>query len=103
MSEGLINGNTYRFPHCDSNVLHAPSRCTYCDSFPEAQEKRVRDGVNFTGEQDPKKKICPAEARRKLSTIERWGGNIPYPREDVTCICIGGRSHFCKAHPESSK
>jgi hypothetical protein len=65
------------FPHCDSLVLHAPGECVYCDRYPDAQAKRVADGVNFTGEHDTSKAMCPAEARRALLKIERWGGNVP--------------------------
>ena len=64
-------------PHCDSNVLHAPGRCVYCDrGFADLQEFRLLHGINFTGESDPAKLPCPATAKRPVETIERWGGNV---------------------------
>lgn len=68
------------FPHCDSQVLHAPGKCEYCDEYPLMQQDRRRSSVNFTGENDPDKKQCPAEARRALAIINKWGGNVPKPR-----------------------
>lgn len=62
-------------PHCDRNVLHAPGKCEYCDMYPEEQAKRILAGVNFTGENDPNKKPCPAEERRSLDSINNWPGN----------------------------
>jgi hypothetical protein len=67
------------FPHCDELVLHAPGECKYCDDCPAAQQKRIKDGVNFTGHYDAAKKPCPAEERRDLKTINRWYGNRPEP------------------------
>lgn len=64
------------FPHCDSQVLHAPGECRYCDKYPEAQALRIRARVNFTGHYDEDKVICPAERRRTLPTINRWYGNV---------------------------
>ncbi len=60
------------FPHCDSLVLHAPGECVYCDMYPDAQAKRLVDGVNFTGHGED-----PASAVRPLEIINRWGGNVP--------------------------
>lgn len=71
--------NIIKFPHCDSNVLHGPKICTYCDEYPELQQYRTDNKINFTGENDPNKKQCPAEARRKLEIINRWYGNTPKP------------------------
>lgn len=75
-------------PHCDDLVLHAPGNCKYCDMFPDIQQARIKNGVNFTGENDPKKKQCPAEVRRSLDTINRWGGNVAHPeakKDDCGC------------------
>jgi hypothetical protein len=66
-----------RFPHCDEKVLHAPGTCEFCDSYPEEQQARIASGTNFTGEGDLNKLPCPAEQRRPLETINRWGGNTP--------------------------
>jgi hypothetical protein len=66
--------------HCDELVIHAPLQCKFCDQFPELQQSRIQDRVNFTGEHDPTKKPCPAEQRRSLKTINKWHGNRP---EDV--------------------
>lgn len=64
------------FPHCDSNVLHAPGQCVYCDEYPAMQEERRLDGVNFTGQTNPDLKPCPAVSARSLDTIEKWSGNV---------------------------
>ena len=71
--------DTYRalFPHCDSNVLHEPKSCEFCDLYPEAQAERVAKGINFTGRYDDGKELCPSEGERKLETIYRWYGNVP--------------------------
>lgn len=65
------------FAHCDQRILHAPGKCKYCDEYPEWQELREAWGINFTGEYDPEKLICPAEQQRDLETIELWDGNVP--------------------------
>jgi len=36
-------------------------------------------GINFSGKADPEKAPCPAERRRSIETINRWGGNVPRP------------------------
>jgi hypothetical protein len=64
------------FPHCDDLVLHAPGECEFCDHYPEAQADRERRLINFTGHHEPHKETCPAEVRRPIETIERWGGNV---------------------------
>lgn len=66
-----------QFPHCDPCVLHKPTDCEYCDRHPDWQALRIVYGINFTGEQDPKKAPCPAEARRSTMTIHQWHGNRP--------------------------
>ena len=58
------------YPHCDSNVLHAPGECRYCDMYPELQADRKRYGINFTGHGPD-----PATAQRPLEVINRWPGN----------------------------
>lgn len=65
------------FPHCDSEVLHAPGECVYCDHYPHAQAERSVLGINFTGHVDPDKKSCPSTRHRSLETIEKWPGNRP--------------------------
>lgn len=64
-------------PHCDDLCLHAPTLCVFCDMHPEEQQYRIDNNINFTGENDPNKKQCPAEARRNLSIINKWYGNVP--------------------------
>jgi len=66
-----------QFPHCDSRIVHRPLTCIYCDMHPELQQKRIDEGINFTGEHDTSKRMCPAEAARPLDIINRWGGNTP--------------------------
>lgn len=66
-----------RFPHCDSRLLHAPLECVHCDHYPEMQQERIANKINFTGHYDKDKEICPAEVARNLPNIERWPGNRP--------------------------
>jgi hypothetical protein len=66
------------FPHCDALVLHPRGTCQYCD-LPENEplhQYRTDNNINHTGEHDPQKKQCPAEARRPKDLIDRWGGNV---------------------------
>jgi hypothetical protein len=63
--------------HCDSNVLHAPKECEYCDEYPELQLARIQQRVNFTGHYQEGWSLCPAEQRRTLDQINRWYGNAP--------------------------
>lgn len=65
------------YPHCDDLVLHAPGECIYCDLHSLEQHERIRDGINFTGQNDPTKSACPSTFQRPLSTINRWAGNRP--------------------------
>lgn len=65
------------FPHCDENVLHMPQICSVCDEFPELQQARKEQAVNFTSEFNPNKAGCPAMLARDLNTINRWPGNVP--------------------------
>lgn len=63
-------------PHCDSDVLHAPGECVYCDHFADRQRAREEQGVNFTGHYDAGKVSCPSELRRPIEKINRWPGNV---------------------------
>jgi hypothetical protein len=63
--------------HCDSKVLHQPGFCEYCDKYPEAQQKRIELGVNFTGGRDEALLQCPAEQARNIEDMYAWGGNQP--------------------------
>jgi len=65
------------FPHCDSNILHGKKECQYCDQYPDWQDKREADGINFTGHKDPNKKPCPSEQLRPVERAYRWPGNRP--------------------------
>lgn len=67
------------FPHCDSDVLHAPGKCEFCDMYPDFQKLRAEYAVNFTGENKPGFAPCPSEMKRSLETIEKWPGNQPSP------------------------
>jgi hypothetical protein len=70
-------GLTKRYPHCDAYVLHAPGTCEYCDmaEFAALHKYRKEHRVNYTGERDVTKLLCPAEARRGKMTIDKWHGN----------------------------
>lgn len=72
-----------RFPHCDSRVLHAPSKCQFCDALPEWQALRVLWRINFTGESDPGKAQCPSTRDRTVETVHQWPGNRPTPPDDT--------------------
>ena len=71
------------FPHCDSDVLHRPKDCVYCDRYPDRQAARAKSGVNFTGCRDFGKMLCPSERNRPLETINRWGGNVAMTPEMI--------------------
>lgn len=73
-------GMVLTFPHCDSNVLHAPGECIYCDARAEWQELRAMWGINFTGHEDADKSPCPSLRFRALDIIEKWPGNRKAPR-----------------------
>lgn len=72
-----IQRGNCKFPHCDSEVLHAKKTCKICDKFPELQEHREKQGINFTGENDPNKAPCSATQKRSVSIIHQWKGNVP--------------------------
>lgn len=72
------------FPHCDSNILHKPKDCTYCDHYPERQQQRIVDKINFTGNYEEGFEICPSEQYRKLEDIEKWPGNVKNTYIDKT-------------------
>jgi hypothetical protein len=60
-----------QFPHCNSEVLHAPGTCTYCDLYADRQQIRIASNTPFT----------PAEANG-------WYGNVAKPYfEDEPCAC----------------
>lgn len=69
--------------HCDGRILHAPTKCIYCDKYPERQALREMWGINFTGEYDTDKIVCPSEQRRPLEVINRWHGNVPMTEENA--------------------
>lgn len=67
-------------PHCDPDVLHAPGQCQICDEYATAaQAKRLKDGVNFTGERKAGLVLCPADKRRGFGEAENWHGNRRKP------------------------
>lgn len=52
----------YQAPHCNTEVLHAPGSCQFCDEFPDRQSMRAASGTPFT----------PAQANG-------WRGNVAQP------------------------
>lgn len=68
------------FPHCDSDILHAPGECAVCDLYPSKQKARILEQVAFTGHEPlPSQQPCPADARRPPDSSSwhgRWHGNI---------------------------
>lgn len=68
-----------QFPHGDRRVLHAPGACEYCDHYGDLQTLRLVWGINFTGQYEVGKYLCPSEYLRRKEIIERWPGNQPKP------------------------
>ncbi|MFG1659069.1 hypothetical protein ACGFIY_21305 [Micromonospora chersina] len=76
---------TWRLPHCDSAVLHAPGECEFCDAQPEWQELRRLWGIAFTGHAPRidagrpwlSEVPCPSDARRPGGANQMWPGNRP--------------------------
>ncbi len=72
----ILTKEHLRFVHCDPRVLHAPSTCQTCDKYGGyQQELRKQWNMNFTGETDPTKTPCPADAARGNAHAQ-WGGNV---------------------------
>ena len=36
------------YPHCNSETLHAPGDCCYCDMYPDRQAQRAASGSSFS-------------------------------------------------------
>jgi len=51
--------------------------------FPVRQAERESADVNYTGEYDPAKSLCPAEAFRPVEKINRWYNNTPRTKEQA--------------------
>lgn len=62
--EGRIDGVIFDHPHSNPLILHPPEQCKRCDRFPLRQCERFRCRVNFTGEYDTDRLICPSERAR---------------------------------------
>lgn len=54
------------YPHCNTEVLHAPGECVYCDMYPERQQARIAGGSPFS----PK-------------LANGWRGNIAWTQEMI--------------------
>src|SRR5688572_8418568 len=64
--------------HCDSNVIHSPGTCRYCDLYGKPHQIYLLiKGINFTNTEDPDKLPCPSTKLRSVEQINRWGGNVP--------------------------
>ena len=85
----------YCGPHCDPRVLHAPNSCVYCDEVPEWQQFRIDNKINFTGENDKRKTLCPADIARGFKGAHKWGGNTPKPKG---CKCTMFGLSQCPVH-----
>lgn len=89
MEDPRLDDGAMRYPHCDSNVLHKPGACRWCDHYPERQAARSAQGINFTGVHEEGKELCPSELRRPVSTINLWPGNrtlSPTTEEEKPCL-----------------
>ncbi len=68
-------------PHCDPSILHGPGECGACDQYPDWQQMRDAQLINFTGGCDDGKAPCPSVYFRKAEDRDRWGGNRPWRGE----------------------
>jgi hypothetical protein len=65
-------------PHCDPAVLHKPSDCRHCDTYPAWQHYRQVAGIAFTGETPTEHEVpCPSDQRRPGGVNQVWPGNQP--------------------------
>jgi hypothetical protein len=69
-------------PHCDSDILHALGSCIYCDGRTELHKAREVLRINYTGQHDKDKLLCPAEVGRSTEKMELWYGNIPRTQKE---------------------
>lgn len=76
-------GVVKQYPHCDQYVLHRLGECEYCDlpKYQPLHDYRNKNNINHTGENDPAKLTCPAEALRTKDIIDKWGGNRAATKE----------------------
>ena len=65
-------------PHCDPSILHEPGACDACDEYPDWQQMRTVQQINFTGQYDSDKAPCPSVYFREVGVRDRWGGNRPW-------------------------
>lgn len=76
---GVLGDAAPAFPHCDTNVLHAPGECYYCDKYPQWQALRVIWGIAFTGHRPVADTgvnfPCPSDYARGLGGAHVWPGN----------------------------
>lgn len=78
IQESYANGEGFKYPHCDSDVCHAPGECVYCDEIPGWQGLRAEMNLAYTGHEPVGNQgPCPSDARRGLGGAHVWGGNIP--------------------------
>ena len=95
MTDGMIEGQRYEFPHCNPEVLHAPGECYYCDQFPERQARWQAAQMAFT----------PNEANG-------WSGNVAVKAGEVhehlggryvvgssRCHTFAKRGWYCRREP----
>lgn len=85
--EEFVNSSTRlatNTPHCDGLVLHDPGLCKYCGmpEYADLQQKLKELGLNWTGSSLEHLEASPAEQRRPLDLLERWGGNTLSDEED---------------------
>lgn len=77
----MLNHRAYA-PHCDQSVLHKPGECEYCDHYPDWQEMREVQRINYTGHFDTDKAPCPSHYFRHPDKVESWSGNLPTKMKD---------------------
>ena len=74
------------FPHCDSNILHSPGTCEFCDHYPDRQELRRHYGEPFTDQQGEHEDIG---GRSKRQAEKWWGNRASKP----TLVIVNGIEH----------
>lgn len=73
-----------QFPHCDARILHAPTECQFCDAHPDWQDLRIAWGIAFTGYEPEDKELPDPATFARGDTINKWGGNVAWPKTSVT-------------------
>lgn len=97
MAEGVfaeLGDQHFQYPHCNTEVLHAPGVCDYCDHYPDRQAARAASGGAFTPPEangwygNVAQRLSSSVEERSLDVREAEGSNpsrdtghwSPHPR-----------------------